>query len=170
MKEKIMNEEKKIYLNGSVIKNIYKILSFHPDYLFYKAVKISRKYRNAKENKNHIKIFLYGMIVNRIASKYNLVLYGKYGKNLKLGHGNIVFNANAVIGDNCIFHGNNCVGEDSEGKCPKIGNNVEVGFGATIIGNITIADNCVIGANTLVNKSFLEEGVVIAGCPAKRIK
>ena len=34
-----------------------------------------------------------------------------------------------------------------------------------IIGNIKIADDIVIGANALVNKSFLEKGIVIAGVP-----
>ena len=70
------------------------------------------------------------------------------------------------------MHGNNCIGNNGKEvkACLTIGNNVDIGYGATIIGDIKIADNIIIGANSLVNKSFLESGVVIAGCPAKVIK
>lgn len=44
-----------------------------------------------------------------------------------------------------------------------------IGSGAKIIGNVKIADNCVIGANSVVIKDFLEEGITIAGVPAKKI-
>ena len=52
---------------------------------------------------------------------------------------------------------------------PTIGNNVEIGFGAVIIGKI-IADGIKIGANSVVTKSFLEPNITIAGVPAKKIK
>lgn len=41
-------------------------------------------------------------------------------------------------------------------KAPKIGDNVYIGPGAVLFGDIEIADNCWIGANAVVNKSFLE--------------
>ena len=53
---------------------------------------------------------------------------------------------------------------------PKIGNNVEIGFGAVIIGKVIIADGIKIGANSVVTKSFLEPNITIAGVPAKKIK
>ena len=66
---------------------------------------------------------------------------------------------------------NNCIGNNGlTNLCPKIGNNVDVGFGAVIIGDIEIADDIKIGANAVVNKSFLEPGITIAGVPAKRVK
>ena len=70
------------------------------------------------------------------------------------------------------MHGNNCIGNNgiNLNKCPKIGNNVDIGYGATIIGDIEIADNIIIGANSLVNKSFLESNIIIAGIPARKIK
>ena len=55
-------------------------------------------------------------------------------------------------------------------KAPKIGNNVYIGPGAVLFGDIEIADNCWIGANAVVNKSFLESYSVIAGVPAKVIR
>ena len=55
-------------------------------------------------------------------------------------------------------------------KAPKIGDNVYIGPGAVIYGEIEIADGCYISANAVVNKSFLEPHAVIAGVPAKVIK
>lgn len=86
-------------------------------------------------------------------------------------HGTIIINPNVRIGKNCKLHGNNCIGNNgiSEG-CPKIGDNVDIGFGAVVIGDIQIADDIKIGANAVVNKTFNEPGITIAGVPARRVK
>ena len=44
-----------------------------------------------------------------------------------------------------------------------------IGVGVVIIGDVEIADNIVIGANAVVNKSFSEPGITIAGVPARKI-
>ena len=86
-------------------------------------------------------------------------------------HGTIIVNPNARIGKNCKLHGNNCIGNNGISEdCPKIGDNVDIGFGAVIIGGIKIADGIKIGANAVVNKSFSEPGITIAGVPARRVK
>ena len=93
------------------------------------------------------------------------------GVNLDIWHSGIVINGD--IGDNCTFHGNNILGnkgKGSESLKPMLGNNVDVGAGALIIGNVEIADNCVIGAGAVVTKSFMEQGSVIAGVPGRVIK
>lgn len=85
--------------------------------------------------------------------------------------GCIVINPLARIGKNCQMHGNNCIGNNGiTDKCPQIGDNVDIGFGAVIIGDIEIADDIKIGANAVVNKSFLEKGITIAGVPACCVK
>ena len=64
-----------------------------------------------------------------------------------------------------------CIGNNSFSmKAPVIGRNVDIGIGSKIIGDVTISDDIVIGANSVVTKSFLEKGIVIAGVPAKKIK
>lgn len=69
------------------------------------------------------------------------------------------------------FHGNNCVGNNGfDDSSPIIGNNVDIGVGSVLIGNIEIADGIIIGANSIVNKTFKEKNIVIAGNPAKKIK
>jgi len=55
-------------------------------------------------------------------------------------------------------------------SAPIIGDNIYIGPGAKLYGKITIPNGCVIGANSVVNKSFEEENVCIAGVPAKIIK
>lgn len=50
-----------------------------------------------------------------------------------------------------------------------IGDNVFIGTGAKIIGDIAIADDCVIGANSVVVKSITEKGITVAGVPAKKV-
>ena len=69
------------------------------------------------------------------------------------------------------MHGDNCVGNDGQSDiCPVIGNNVEVGAGAKIIGNVTIADNIKIGAGAVVVNDLLTEFGVYGGVPAVRLK
>ena len=50
-----------------------------------------------------------------------------------------------------------------------IGDNVDIGVGAVIIGNIYIANNVRIGANAVVTKSCYEEGAILVGNPAKTL-
>jgi serine O-acetyltransferase len=95
-----------------------------------------------------------------------------FGPGLSIAHlGTIVVNTGARVGANCRLHV--CVNIGTEAgysdKAPRIGDNAYIGPGAKIFGGITIADGCAIGANAVVNKSFLEPGSVIAGVPAKKV-
>lgn len=91
------------------------------------------------------------------------------GKGLHIWHyGTIIVNGNAKIGDNCQFHGNNCIGNKGvlSDKAPVLGDNIDIGVGAVIIGDISIADNVRIGANATVVKSCDTEGAILIGNPA----
>ena len=50
-----------------------------------------------------------------------------------------------------------------------MGDNIFIGTGAKIIGEVTIADDVSIGANAVVVKSITEEGTTWGGVPAKKI-
>lgn len=52
----------------------------------------------------------------------------------------------------------------------RIGNDVWIGANSIILPGVQIADSVVIGAGSVVTKTFAEPGVVIAGSPAKVIK
>ena len=95
-----------------------------------------------------------------------------FGKGLNLYHGgSIIINPNVRVGTGCSLHGANCIGNNGLSKAvPIIGDNVDIGYGAVIIGDITIADNVKIGANAVVNKSITESGCTVAGIPAIVVK
>ena len=93
------------------------------------------------------------------------------GKNLRVFHGQgIVIHQGCKLGDNLTLRHNVTIGNSvSNGKCPVLGNNINIGCGVVIIGDIEIQDNVNIGANTLVNKSVPENSTVV-GNPMKILK
>ena len=94
-----------------------------------------------------------------------------FGPGLTLPHyGTIVVNAGARVGANCRIHVCTNIGESGGvAGAPVIGDNVYIGPGAKIYGNITIASNVAIAANAAVSKSFTTEHKIIGGIPAKEI-
>ena len=93
-----------------------------------------------------------------------------FGKGLQIYHAGIMVNHAVRAGENCILHGGNCIGNNGTADIvPQLGSNVDIGYGATLIGDIRIADDCIIGANALVNRSFEEPGSKIVGVPARKI-
>jgi serine O-acetyltransferase len=94
-----------------------------------------------------------------------------FGPGLQIPHyGPIVVNHRAKIGANCKIHVCTNIGESGgNAGAPLMGNNIYIGPGAKIYGNIKIADNTAIAANAAVGKSFLNEGKLIGGVPAKEI-
>ena len=94
-----------------------------------------------------------------------------FGPGLSIAHyGTIVVNGNAKVGKNCRIQECTTIGATNGCKeAPILGDNIFIGSGARIIGNIRIANDIAIGANALVNKNFEEQGITIAGVPAKKI-
>ena len=94
-----------------------------------------------------------------------------FGKGLNIHHyGCIVVNDNARIGENCNIQQGVNIGQNyGSENVPTIGNDVYIGPGAKIFGKVTIADGCVIGANAVVCKDFLEPNKIIIGVPAKQV-
>ncbi len=91
-----------------------------------------------------------------------------FGKGLSIPHyGLIVINPATRIGDNCRVHvGVNIGASGGSLHAPVIGDNVYIGPGAIIFGDIKIADNVTIAANATVNRSIEEANVMVAGTPA----
>jgi serine O-acetyltransferase len=83
-------------------------------------------------------------------------------------HG-IVIHGNSVIGDDCILRQGVTLGNktlDRPHDAPTLGNRVNVGAGAKILGAVTIGDDAVIGANAVVLKD-VPAGAVAVGIPAR---
>lgn len=82
-------------------------------------------------------------------------------------HGNIIIHGNVVIGEGCKLHGCNCIGNNGDSnEVPHIGNNVDIGFGASIIGDVQLADGIKVGAGAVVVKSCNVVGATLIGIPA----
>lgn len=83
------------------------------------------------------------------------------GENCFIGHGVMFINDTFSIGKPAE-------GDKTQWKRTNIGNNVSIGSNATIL-PITICDNVVIGAGSVVTKDILEPGKYV-GNPAKKLK
>jgi serine O-acetyltransferase len=119
-------------------------------------------------------------ILARILSNYAKFFSGieihpgaTIGKRLVIDHGvGVVIGETAEIGDDVlIYHGVTLGGKtlDPVKRHPTVGNRVILGAGAKLIGNITIGDDCRVGANAVVTKN-MPAGTVAVGVNAKLIR
>jgi serine O-acetyltransferase len=91
---------------------------------------------------------------------------------LYIGHfGDIVVHENTVIGKNFSISQGVTIGQLNRGEhkgTPKIGDNVYIGPGAKVIGNVKIGNNVAVGANCVVTKDIPDNAVVV-GVPGQVI-
>lgn len=118
------------------------------------------------------RMLLYKIRLSKLQNKHSLLIpLNTCGKGLKIMHlGSILISGRASLGENCALHINTgIVAGGTNDDAPIIGNNVVIGFGAVVLGNVYLADSIAVGANSVVNKSFDEPDIGIAGVPAKKI-
>lgn len=90
------------------------------------------------------------------------------GRNFVIDHfGGIVISGYARFGDDCRIRTGVVVGLSRvDDPCaPVIGNNVDIGAGAKVLGRITIGDNVIIGANAVVLRDVPPNSYAV-GVPA----
>ncbi|MCC5796244.1 MAG: serine acetyltransferase [Methylophaga sp.] len=94
----------------------------------------------------------------------------RVGGGLSIPHPNgVVIHPSSVIGVNCLIHQQVTIGKKrGEKGAPVIAGHVDIGAGAKIIGNITIGEHALIGANAVVTKD-VPPFAIMAGIPAKVI-
>lgn len=168
--KRVLQFEKKLYPN-----HLFDYLVCYQRIYNWRYIKYLRK---AEYHKNNIGFFnkvlylYYSRKKNKLGSRIGVEIWeNSFDEGLVIHHnGNIVINGGARIGKNCQLHGDNCIGNSYAGSAmPKIGDNVDIGVGAKIIGDVTIANGIKVGANAVVNKSFSEENITIVGCPARKV-
>jgi len=94
----------------------------------------------------------------------------RIGNGFFVDHGmGVVIGETAVIGDNVtLFQGVTLggTGKEKGKRHPTIGDNVVVGAGAKVLGNITIGSNVNIGANAVVIRNVPDNSTVV-GVPGR---
>lgn len=90
-----------------------------------------------------------------------------FGYGLVIPHyGTIVVGAKPRIGNYAVLHTSTCISDNGK----VIGDGLYLSTGAKITSEITLGNNISIGANSVVNKSFLDNNALIAGMPARYIE
>jgi serine O-acetyltransferase len=130
------------------------------------------------ENKNRLirllcrPPYFFGSLLCEIVMGMRLDPSAKIGPGLYIGHyGGIRINMDTQIGENCSLTHNVTIGTKGLGKkgSPRIGNNVYIGTGATLIGHISVGDGARIAANTLVTRN-VPAGATVMGVPGRIVK
>jgi serine O-acetyltransferase len=91
------------------------------------------------------------------------------GRRFRIDHfGGIIISGDAVFGDDCVVRNGVTVGLKNTGfrGSPVLGNRVDIGAGAKILGAIHIGDDVVIGANAVVLTDVISNSVAV-GVPAR---
>lgn len=166
------------YMFHSSLRYFMSRIKREPIRMIYSFLHLSRKTdfyflsKNVGGIINKVMYLYYVSKKNRLGEKLGLEIdTSNIEPGLLIYHYNVVINGSSQIGENCHLHGNNCIGNDGKSnECPTIGDNVSLGVGAVVIGNVTIANNIKIAAGAVVVHSFFEEGITIGGIPAKKLK
>lgn len=119
-------------------------------------------------------------LLGRLVSHFGRWLTGieihpgaRIGRRLIIDHGmGVVIGETAEVGDDVyLYHQVTLGGTTSErGKRhPTLGNNVIIGAGAKILGNITVGDGARVGANAVVVQA-VAPGETVVGIPARPIE
>ena len=90
------------------------------------------------------------------------------GRNFRIDHfGGIIISGYARFGDDCRIRPGVVIGLKTIDKpaAPTIGDNVDIGAGAKLLGDITIGDNVKIGANAVVLRNVPSNSIAV-GNPA----
>ena len=116
------------------------------------------------------------IVLNKLAEIFCGIVIGstaQIGRRLCIEHhGCIVIHGNTVMGDDCLIrHGvtlGNSGGADPFGA-PTVGDRVDFGAGAKVLGRIRIGNDVIIGANAVVVRD-VPDFAVVGGVPARVIK
>ena len=171
-------KEDKAYYYSSGLKRVYRFFTHNPVYQRGRYVVLCRKAGHYAINQSHLMnklLFLYYARKKHLLGEKLNIEFGpaKFGRRLKIYHGNIVVNGLAIIGDDCELYGSNCIGNKGtsiEDAAPVQCNKVSVGVGSKIIGNVHVANGVRISSVSLVNKNLTEEHSLYGGVPAVFIK
>ena len=163
---KVKEDIKVIYENDPAAKNLLEVI------LCYPGLHALVAYRFAQ------RLYKWNIpLVPRVISYLTRIITGieihpgaEIGRRFFIDHGEgVVIGATTEIGDDVLIYQQVTLGgtgKESGKRHPTLGNNVIVGAGAKVLGNITIGDNVRIGAGSVVVEDVPEHSTVV-GIPGR---
>lgn len=173
MKEvkRIIQLEKRLYLpTGTLIPRLVKSKNWSI-FCWQKHLRLEEYYSEVNSLIGRILHIYHKRMKNILGQKLGFdVPAGVFKEGLCIHHvGTISVNQDTSVGKNCDIAANICLGGIA-GGAPMLGDNIQIGWGACIIGNVIIADDCQVGGGAVVTNSCNESGSVLCGVPAKVVK
>lgn len=167
-------------MRSSIKRDLYRYNCFTGTKGFLKGLKLPGFrymyfFRLASGRKKYSPIKMFSeLVLRRYSYKFGFQIPSstKIGEGFYIGHhGNIIINANTVIGKNCNISPLVTIGRTNRGGkkgVPIFGDQVWIGTGAVIVGGINIGSDVLIAPNSYVNFDVPSNSIVI-GNPAKII-
>lgn len=121
---------------------------------------------------------LYFVLNHLVEALYGIRLYytTEIGRRLQLAHGQcgVVIARECRIGDDCVVRQNVTLGKRRShapsAEVPWLGDRVEIGAGAVIIGPVNIGDDTLIGPNVVVQEDVPARSVVLPPSPETKMR
>jgi serine O-acetyltransferase len=163
---KVKEDVQVIYENDPAAKNLTEVILCYPGLHALIAYRLAHKLY-----KIHIPI------IPRIISYITRIITGieihpaaKIGRRFFIDHGEgVVIGETAVIGDDVLIYQQVTLGgtgKDKGKRHPTINNNVVIGAGAKVLGNISIGNHVRIGAGSVVIEDVPDNSTVV-GIPGR---
>lgn len=173
--QEYLNSDMQFYNSFSSKERIILWYTQDPAYIISKYIRYLRKeeyYSNCRKDRLGKLIgLLYLRQKNRLGNKLGFKIpKNTFDKGLTIyHHGMVIINENARIGKGAVLHGGNCIGNNGKSeKAPLIGDGLDLGIGANIIGNVELGNGVVVGADAVVTRSFKDNNIVLIGAPADK--
>lgn len=163
---KVREDIKVIYENDPAAKNLLEVILCYPGLHALVAYRFAHR------------LYKWDVpLIPRIISYLTRIITGieihpgaKIGRRFFIDHGEgVVIGETTIIGDDVLIYQQVTLGgtgKESGKRHPTLGNNVIVGAGAKVLGNITIGDNVRIGAGSVVVEDVPEHSTVV-GIPGR---
>lgn len=163
---KVKEDIKVIYENDPAAKNFLEVILCYPGLHALIAYRLAHRL-----HKWNIPL------IPRMISYFTRIITGieihpaaKIGRRFFIDHGEgVVIGETAIVGNDVLIYQQVTLGgtgKESGKRHPTLGNNVIVGAGAKVLGNITIGDNVRIGAGSVVIENVPPHSTVV-GIPAR---
>lgn len=145
------------------------------EHLFNPGLKLTTALRKCQYYKQYKWMkpvwLLYRLRYHSLCTKYGFDVPSsvKVGPGFTIHHPRgILINSHTIIGRDCVIHSGTKIGQNRANETPVIGDGVNIGVNACIIGAVHIGNGATVGAGAVVVKD-VSANTVVAGNPAKPI-